>query len=156
MHNSRGCSAGDRPRLQSTGATCNTVCNDTSPQCRLSVSITNSRGMGSCICRLKGQPRSWLPVGNTELTLVKQQPITPSSRGSTAYIKISTDKSGGGLTNTGYWGVPVQKGHDYQLTVIIRAEFDGDVQNEVRPAAFSSACPQGYLESYKGTAESGI
>lgn len=83
------------------------------------------------ICSLKGQSRSWLPVGKTALTLVKQQPITFGSKASTVYIKVSTDKSGGGLTNTGYWGIPAQKDQEYQLAVIVRIESDGDVTNKV-------------------------
>ncbi|DBA71494.1 TPA: aspartate-semialdehyde dehydrogenase-like protein [Trebouxia sp. C0005] len=79
---------------------------------------------------LQGQPRSWLPVGKTAVTLVRQQPINAGGRSSTAYIKISTDDSGGGLTNTGYWGIPVEKDQDYQLAVIIQSEPSGDVTNK--------------------------
>ncbi|DBA87466.1 TPA: aspartate-semialdehyde dehydrogenase-like protein [Trebouxia sp. C0004] len=79
---------------------------------------------------LQGQPRSWLPVGKTALTLVQQQPISAGGRSSTAYIKISTDASGGGLTNTGYWGIPVQKGHEYQLAVVVQSQPSEDVTNK--------------------------
>ena len=72
-----------------------------------------------------------MPVGKTALTLVKQQPITFGSKASTADVKVSTDKSGGGLINTGYWGIPAQKDQEYQLAVIIRTESDGDVTNKV-------------------------
>lgn len=73
-----------------------------------------------------------MPVGKTALTLVKQQPIATGSKATVAYLKISTDKTGGGLTNTGFWGIPVQKDHEYQLAVILQTESDGDVSNEVR------------------------
>lgn len=99
------------------------------PSCIHSNRILLTRGP---LCSFKGQPISWSPVGKTALTLVKQQPINFGSRGSTAYIKLSTDDSGGGLTNTGYWGIPVQKGRAYQLAVIIRSDYDGDISNEVR------------------------
>ena len=82
-------------------------------------------------CRLKGQPRSWFPVGSPELTLVKQQPITLGQKRSTAYIKISTGQSGGGLSNTGYWGIPVQQDQEYQLSVIIQSESAESAANEV-------------------------
>ena len=77
-----------------------------------------------------------MPVGKTALTLVKQQPINARSRSSTAYIKISTDDSGGGLTNTGYWGIPVQKDHEYQLAVIVQSQPSGDVTNKVSTAIY--------------------
>lgn len=67
-------------------------------------------------------------MGDAELTLVKQQPITFGQQSSTAYIKISTAASGGGLSNTGYWGIPVQEGQEYQLSIIIQSESaDSDV-----------------------------
>lgn len=83
-------------------------------------------------CSPKGQARSWLPVGKTEFTLVKELPIHSSHRRGTAYIKMSTDKAGGGVTNTGYWGIPVQKDQEYQLAVIIQSEPSGNIRNEVR------------------------
>lgn len=67
-------------------------------------------------------------MGDAELTLVKQQPITFGQQSSTAYIKISTAASGGGLSNTGYWGIPVQEDQEYQLSIIIQSESaDSDV-----------------------------
>ena len=91
------------------------------------------RSCNSWCCRLKGQPRSWFPVGKAELTLVKQQPIaiTLGQKSSTAYIKISTGQSGGGLSNTGYWGIPVQEDQEYQLSVIIQSESAESAANEV-------------------------
>lgn len=53
--------------------------------------------------------------------LVKLQPIT-TSKPSTAYIKIRTGSKGGGLSNTGYWGIPVQNKQEYQLSVILQSE----------------------------------
>ena len=70
---------------------------------------------------LKGQPKSWFPVDGAKLTLVKLQPIT-NGQSSTAYIKLSTGSQGGGLSNTGYWGIPVQDKQEYQLSVIIQSE----------------------------------
>ena len=87
-------------------------------------------------CRLKGQPRSWLPVGKAELILVKQQPVTFGHQSSTAYIKVSTGEAGGGLSNTGYWGIPVQKDQQYQLSVIIQSETTDAAADKV----CSSAC----------------
>ena len=70
---------------------------------------------------LKGQPKSWFPVDGAKLTLVKLQPIA-NGQSSTAYIKLSTGSQGGGLSNTGYWGIPVQDKQEYQLSVIIQSE----------------------------------
>ena len=70
-------------------------------------------------------------MGKAELTLVKQQPITLSQKSSTAYIKISTGQSGGGLSNSGYWGIPVQADQEYQLSVIIQSESAESAANEV-------------------------
>lgn len=61
-------------------------------------------------------------MGKAELILVKQQPVTFGHQSSTAYIKVSTGEAGGGLSNTGYWGIPVQKDQEYQLSVIIQSE----------------------------------
>ena len=70
-------------------------------------------------------------MDKAELTLVKQQPITLGQKRSTAYIKISTGQSGGGLSNTGYWGIPVQQDQKYQLSVIIQSESADFAANEV-------------------------
>ena len=132
MRTLRECSAGGRLRLRSTGAACSI---ERIMPCVHEVLLRKANvcpRSNYCCCRLKGQPRSWLPQGNTQLTLIRQQPITPSSKGSTAYIRISTDKQGGGLTNTGYWGVPVQKDHDYQLAVIIREKANKGYKNKYK------------------------
>lgn len=82
-------------------------------------------------CSLKGQPKSWFPAGGAELMLVKLQPIT-TSKPSTAYIKLRTGSKGGGLSNTGYWGIPVQDKQEYQLSVILQSETT-DSANQVLP-----------------------
>ncbi len=70
-------------------------------------------------------------MGKADLTLVKQQPITFGQHSSTAYIKVSTGESGGGLSNTGYWGIPVQEDHEYQLSIIVQSESADATANEV-------------------------
>ena len=88
---------------------------------------------------LKGQPKSWFPVEGAKLTLVKLQPIT-NGQSSTAYIKLTTGSRGGGLSNTGYWGIPVQDKQEYQLSVIIQSETAGSA-DQVLPI-LSCPCAQ--------------
>lgn len=90
-------------------------------------------------CSLKGQPKGWFPVDGAKLTLVKLQPIT-NGQPSTAYIKVSTGSQGGGLSNTGYWGIPVQDMQEYQLSVIIQSEAAGSA-DQVLPI-LSCCCAQ--------------
>lgn len=96
-----------------------------------------------CHCSLKGQPKSWFPLGGAELTLVKLQPIT-TGQPSTAYIKVRTGNKGGGLSNTGYWGIPVQDKQEYQLSIIIQSE-TADSANQVLPWLFG-CCAQYYTK----------
>ena len=94
---------------------------------------------------LKGQPKSWFPVGDAELTLVKLQPIT-TGQPSTAHIKVSTGSKGGGLSNAGYWGIPVQDKHEYQLSVIIQSE-TADSANQVLPMLHLCTTPNTQKQS---------
>ena len=79
-------------------------------------------------------------MDGAKLTLVKLQPI-PNGQSSTAYIKLSTGSQGGGLSNTGYWGIPVQNKQEYQLSVIIQSETAGSA-DQVRPIL---SCPCAHL-----------
>jgi len=91
---------------------------------------------------------------DTELTLVKQQPIALGQKRSTAYIKISTGQSGGGLSNTGYWGIPVQQDQEYQLSVIIQSESAESAANEV--LSFVSTTGSGLQSIYDRAVASSV
>ncbi len=74
-------------------------------------------------CRALGatsQPVSWKPLGGTTLTLTKQYPMPDNGARGLAMRLASGAGELGGIINTGFWGIPVQAGHDYELSVYLR------------------------------------
>ncbi len=65
---------------------------------------------------------AWKPVqpvpGMTTLTVQKKAPLSAAHRLS---LQVMVKKSGGGVANVGYWGMPVKKGHTYLLTFYARS-----------------------------------
>ncbi|EIE21944.1 glycoside hydrolase [Coccomyxa subellipsoidea C-169] len=66
------------------------------------------------------QPVSWKPLGGTTLTLTKQYPMPDNGARGLAMRLASGPGELGGIINTGFWGIPVQAGHDYELSVYLR------------------------------------
>ncbi len=73
------------------------------------------RGLGAT-----SQPVSWRPLGSTELTLTKEYPMTGNGARSLSMRLAPTQGGPGGIINTGFWGVPVQAGHQYELSAYLR------------------------------------
>lgn len=60
--------------------------------------------------RLSLQPKAWFPNANTSASLTKLHPLNSAN---VITLNISTHAAVGGIINTGYWGIPVQKGKSY-------------------------------------------
>lgn len=73
------------------------------------------RGLGAT-----SQPVSWRPLGSTTLTLTKQYPMTGNGARSLSMRLAPTQGAPGGIINTGFWGMPVQAGHQYELSAYLR------------------------------------
>ena len=84
------------------------------------VSVAEWRLLWYCAYRELGatsQPVSWRPLGSANLTLTKHFPLNGGSR---VAMHLGTSGTGGGITNTGFWGIPVTRGGRYELSVYLR------------------------------------
>ena len=65
------------------------------------------------------QPVSWRPLGEANLTLTKQFPLNGENRVA-MHLGAASARSGAGITNSGFWGVPVRQGARYELSMYLR------------------------------------
>lgn len=85
-----------------------------------------SLSWGEIVCRVKSetsQPVSWMPLGSTTLTLTKQFPMTindSAARSLAMRLAPTVEGRAGGIINSGFWGIPLWAGHDYELSIYIR------------------------------------
>lgn len=70
------------------------------------------------------QPKSWFPLTNTSAALTKLQPLNAANSIS---MNLSTASREGGIVNSGYWGIPIEKGRSYYLSAHL-ADPDADRQ----------------------------
>lgn len=67
-------------------------------------------------CRLGDmwkQPLAWSGRANTQMSLTRENPLRPANR---VALKLKTEQGGGGVTNTGFWGIPAADGKAYALS----------------------------------------
>lgn len=64
------------------------------------------------------QPVSWRPIGDTQLTLTKQYPL---NGGNKIAMRLDADSGAGGIINTGFWGISVEAGNRYELSLYLRS-----------------------------------
>jgi alpha-N-arabinofuranosidase len=72
------------------------------------------------------QPVSWRPLGEANLTLTKQFPLNGENRVA-MHLGGAGARSGAGITNSGFWGVPVRQGARYELSMYLRHPGSDDV-----------------------------
>lgn len=80
-----------------------------------------------CWCRSNAetsQPVSWRPLGDTQLTLTKQYPLNGGNKIS---MRVDAASGGGGIINTGFWGISVEAGKQYELSLYLRNVQDSSV-----------------------------
>eukprot|EP00884_Botryococcus_braunii_P006062 jgi/Botrbrau1/15457/Bobra.43_2s0082.2 len=65
---------------------------------------------------LKAQPQSWFPYPATAAVLTKELPLHPFN---VVAMKLSTADAVGGIANTGFWGIPVLKGREFNLRLYL-------------------------------------
>ena len=63
-------------------------------------------------------PRSWA-IGSTTKASISRQ--GPRDRGNPTYITIHSSERPARLSNHGFWGIPVQKGAAFELSLYLRA-----------------------------------
>ena len=79
------------------------------------------------LCRIDGdtsQPVSWRPLGDTRLTLTKQYPL---NGGNKIAMRLDAEAGSGGIINTGFWGMAVANGKQYELSLYLRRAEDSMV-----------------------------
>lgn len=72
------------------------------------------------MCRDLGatsQPISWTPLGAANLTLTKQYPLNGANR---VAMHLGVSQGGGGILNSGFWGIPLRQRGRYELSVYLR------------------------------------
>lgn len=62
---------------------------------------------------------SWRPLGSANLTLTKQFPLNGGNRVA-MHLGVSASQGGGGILNSGFWGIPVRQGGRYELSLYLR------------------------------------
>ena len=60
---------------------------------------------------------SWRPLGDTRLTLTKQHPLNGGNR---IAMRLDAEEGAGGIINTGFWGISVEAGAQYELSLYLR------------------------------------
>ncbi|MHB1768077.1 MAG: hypothetical protein ACYCUV_09535, partial [Phycisphaerae bacterium] len=64
---------------------------------------------------------AWKPVESTPGSVtLRVQKRTPLSAAHPLSLQVAAKKAGAGVANVGYWGMPVKKGHAYQLSFYAR------------------------------------
>lgn len=99
--------------------------------------------------RLSLQPKAWFPNANTSASLTKLHPLNSAN---VITLNISTHAAVGGIINTGYWGIPVQKGKSYFFSAHFADPF-AEFKNEslVRVALESSSGNETYASATVGS-----
>ncbi len=59
------------------------------------------------------QKVSWAGQANTEMWLTREHPLAATN---TVALKLITAEGGGGVTNTGFWGIPAGDGKAYAFS----------------------------------------
>ena len=71
-------------------------------------------------------PRSWAISASTKASISRMQ---PRDRGNPTYITILSHDKRARLSNHGFWGIPVQKGAAYELSLYLRASRECKVRH---------------------------
>ena len=74
---------------------------------------------------------SWRPLGNTRLTLTKQYPLDGGNRIS---MRLDAEEAAGGIINTGFWGISVEAGQRYELSLYLRKADESSVSDPLHPS----------------------
>lgn len=80
---------------------------------------------------------SWTPLGAARLTLTKRYPLNGGNRVA-MHLGVSGAQGGGGILNSGFWGIPVREGGRYELSIYLRQPGCTDVSPCARGAYISS------------------
>jgi len=66
---------------------------------------------------------AWSPLPGTKTSLSKSKPLLPGNP-IAMEMTLEADADFGGIMNTGYWGIYIQQGHKYTLTMYARCPED--------------------------------
>lgn len=67
---------------------------------------------------------SWRPLVDTQLTLTKQFPLNGGNKIS---MRLDAESGAGGIINTGFWGISVEAGKQFELSLYLRKAQDASV-----------------------------
>ena len=71
----------------------------------------------SLMCSQLNHKVSWRPLNSTTVFLTKTDPLTPNNQ---VAMNVTAHAPGGGIANTGYWGVPLNGGWIYHFSVYLK------------------------------------
>ncbi len=104
-----------------------TCCLNTQDWGKAALLCTGFHRYTQLLCRIDGdtsQPVSWRPLGDTRLTLTKQYPL---NGGNKIAMRLDAEAGSGGIINTGFWGMAVANGKQYELSLYLRRAEDSMV-----------------------------
>ena len=71
------------------------------------------------LCSQLNQPVSWHLLNSTKVFLTKTDPLIPNNQ---VAMNVTTHAPGGGIANTGFWGVPLNGGWIYHFSVYLKGD----------------------------------
>lgn len=71
------------------------------------------------------QPISWNPLSSTKVFLTKTDPLGPNNQ---VALNVTAYNPGGGIANSGFWGVPLNGGWIYHFSIYIKGDRQSTVQ----------------------------
>lgn len=75
-------------------------------------------------CRQLNQPVSWHKLESAKIALTGAHPISKYNK---VALNLTTSESDAGISNTGYWGVPLNGGWIYRFSVYLKGSDDAKV-----------------------------
>ena len=88
-------------------------------------------------------PRSWGISASTKASISRQH---PRDTGNPTYITIMSPDKPARLSNHGFWGIPVQKGASYELSLYLRASKECKVRHLAQQSAAVASMPGFHLK----------
>jgi len=83
------------------------------------------------VCSQLSQPVSWNPLSSTKVFLTKTDPLGPNNQ---VALNITTYNPGGGIVNSGFWGVPLKGGWIYHFSIYLKGDRNATVTPTPSPS----------------------
>jgi hypothetical protein len=83
------------------------------------------------------QPISWNPLSSTKVFLTKTDPLGPNNQ---VALNVTAYNPGGGIANSGFWGVPLNGGWIYHFSIYIKGDRQSTVTLTPTPSCGTGHC----------------